>query len=66
MADKNKVTINPRFMHYNSKEADALLSEVENRSFLRDVTEDEYEALTKQEKENGDLYLLHEADEDES
>lgn len=64
MAD-NKVTINPRFMHYNSKEADALLSEVENRSFLRDVTEDEYEALSQEEKENGDLYLLREPDDEE-
>jgi len=64
MAD-NKVTINPRFIHYNSKEAQALLDEVRDRSFLRDVTEDEYEALTKEEKENGDLYLLHEPDDEE-
>ena len=64
MAD-NKVTVNPRYMRYNSKEADVLLAEVENRSFLRDVTEDEYESLTKAEKENGDLYLLHEDDEEE-
>ena len=64
MAD-NKVTVNPRFLHYNSKEAQALLDEVRDRSFLRDVTEDEYESLTKAEKENGDLYLLHDADEEE-
>lgn len=64
MAD-NKVTINPRFMHYNSKEAQALLDEVRDRSFLRDLTEDEYEALTQEEKENGDLYLLHETDDEE-
>ena len=59
----DKVTVNPRFMHYNSKEADALLSEVENRSFLRDMTEEQYDALSQEEKENGDLYLLHEPEE---
>jgi len=41
----------------------ALLEEVEHRSFLRDMTEEEYEALPKEEQQNGDLYLLHEADE---
>ncbi len=40
-----------------------LLDEVKERSFLRDMTEDEYEALAKAEKENGDLYLLHEQEE---
>lgn len=65
MAEKNKVTFNPRYMHYSSKEADALLSEVKNRSFFRDITEDEYESLTKEEQENGDLYLIHEADEED-
>lgn len=64
MAD-NKVTINPRFLHYNKNEVQTLLDEVRDRSFLRDVTEDEYESLTKAEQENGDLYLLYEADEEE-
>lgn len=63
MADK--VNVNPCFMHYNSKEAQALLDEVRDRSFLRDVTEEAYEALTKEEQENGDLYLLHEEEDEE-
>lgn len=62
MADKN-VNIQQRFLSYNSKEIQALLEEVEHRSFLRDMTEEEYETLPKEEQQNGDLYLLHEADE---
>ena len=61
---ENNVIINPRYMHYNSKQAQALLDQVQDRSFLRDMTEDEYEALPKSEQENGDLYLIHE-EEDE-
>lgn len=59
----NQVTINPRYLTYNKAEVQALLDEVKERSFLRDMTEDEYEALAKAEKENGDLYLLHEQEE---
>lgn len=63
MAD-NQTTVNPRYLKYNSKdEVQHLLEEVEKRSFFRDMTEDEYENLSKAEQENGDLYLLHESDE---
>ena len=62
MAD-NRVDVKPYYLAYNSKEAQALLEEVENRSFLRDMTEEEYEALSTEEQNNGDLYLLHEPDE---
>lgn len=62
MAD-SRVNITTRTLAYNSKEMQALLKEVEHRSFLRDMTEDEYENLSAAEQQNGDLYLLHEADE---
>ena len=62
MAD-SKVNITTGTLAYNSKEVQALLEEVEHRSFLRDMTEDEYENLSAAEQQNGDLYLLHEADE---
>lgn len=62
MAD-SRVNITTRTLTYNSKEMQALLEEVEHRSFLRDMTEDEYENLSAAEQQNGDLYLLHEADE---
>lgn len=57
---EQKLTVDPRFMTYDKHEVQALLDEVRERSFLRDVTEEEYETLTKAEKENGDLYLLYE------
>lgn len=59
----NSVTINQRALSYNKDEVQALLDTVRDRSFFRDMTEEEYETLSKAEKENGDLYLLHEADE---
>jgi len=62
MAD-SKVNITTGTLAYNSKEVQALLEEVQHRSFLRDMTEDEYENLSAAEQQNGDLYLLHEADE---
>lgn len=62
MAD-NKVYIDPRYLSYDKDDVQQLLDEVKNRSFLRDMTEDEYEALPTEEKENGDLYLLHEPEE---
>lgn len=64
MADNNKVNINPRYLTYNKDEVQALLDEVHGRSFLRDMTEDEYEALSKAEQENGDLYLLHDPEDE--
>ena len=36
--------LNPRYLSYNKQEAQDLIDEVHNRSFLRDMTEDEYEA----------------------
>lgn len=63
MAD-NKVNIDPRFLTYDKDAVQHLLDEVKDRSFLRDMTEAEYEALPKSEQENGDLYLLHEVEED--
>ena len=62
MAD-SRVTFKTGTLAYNSKEMQALLEEVEHRSFLRDMTEGEYENLSAAEQQNGDLYLLHEADE---
>ena len=62
MAEK-KVTVDPRYLGYDKDEVQALLDQVRDRSFLRDVTEDEYEALAKAEQENGDLYLLYEPEE---
>ncbi len=62
MAD-NKVYIDPRYLSYDKDDVQQLLDEVKNRSFLRDMTEDEYEALPTEEKENCDLYLLHEPEE---
>lgn len=62
MAD-SRVNITTGTLAYNSKEMQALLKEVEHRSFLRDMTEDEYENLSAAEQQNGDLYLLHETDE---
>ena len=62
MAD-SKVNITTGTLAYNSKEVQALLEEVQHRSFLRDMTEDEYENLSAAEQQNGDLYLLHETDE---
>lgn len=59
----NSVTINPQYLAYDKEEVEQLLEEVQNRSFFRDVTEDEYDALPKAEKENGDLYLLYEPEE---
>lgn len=64
MADNNKVNINPRYLTYNKDEVQALLDEVRDRSFLVDKTEDEYEALSKAEQENGDLYLLHDPEDE--
>lgn len=63
MAEKNKTTINPRYLSYDKAEVQHLLDEVHDRSFLRDMTEDEYDNLSKEDKENGDLYLLHEPEE---
>lgn len=60
----DKVNIDPRYISYNKDEVQHLLDEVKDRSFLRDMTEDEYEQLSKAEQENGDLYLLHEVIED--
>ena len=62
MAD-SRVNIRTGNLAYNSKEIQVLLEEVEHRSFLRDMTEDEYENLSAAEQQNGDLYLLHETDE---
>lgn len=59
----NEVTVDPRFLTYNKDEVQGLLDEVKNRSFLRDMTEDEYDALSEEEQENGDLYLLHDPEE---
>lgn len=59
MADK-KVIINPSYLEYDTPEVQRLLNEVRDRSFFRDMTEDEYNALTIAEQDNGDLYLLHE------
>lgn len=59
----NKVKVDPRYLGYDTSEVESLLDETKNRSFLVDITEDEYETLPKAEKENGNLYLLHEADE---
>ena len=59
----NEVTVDPRYLTYNKDEVQGLLDEVKNRSFLRDMTEDEYDALSKEEQENGDLYLLHDPEE---
>ena len=62
MADN--VTVTNRYLKYTNKdEVQHLLEEVENRSFFRDMTEEEYETLSKAEQENGDLYLLHESEE---
>lgn len=61
MADKVKV--NPRYLDKSKNEVQKLLDDVEGRSFLRDMTEDEYDALSKEEQENGDLYLLHDPEE---
>jgi hypothetical protein len=58
-----KVNIDPRFMTYNKDEVQHLLDEVHDRSFFRDVTEDEYESLSQEDKMNGDLYLLHDPEE---
>jgi len=60
----NQVTINPRYLTYNKDEVQNLLNEVRDRSFLRDMTEDEYDNLSQAEKENGDLYLLYEPEEE--
>jgi hypothetical protein len=57
-----KATTDPRFLRYDTDDVEHLLDEVRDRSFLHDITEDEYEQLSKEEKENGDLYLLHEND----
>jgi hypothetical protein len=59
----NEVTVDPRYLTYNKDEVQGLLDEVKNRSFLRDMTEDEYDALSEEEQENGDLYLLHDPEE---
>jgi len=58
----NKTTIDPRYLPYDTKDVEQLLNDVRDRSFFRDMTEDEYEQLPDEEKENGDLYLLHESD----
>lgn len=58
MAENNR-TVKKKFLTQPNKDAvQKLLDDVENRSFFRDVTEEEYEALPKSEKENGDLYLI--------
>lgn len=57
MADNVKV--NSRYLDMNKNEVQKLLDEVKSRSFLRDMTEEEYDALSKEEQENGDLYLIH-------
>lgn len=62
MAENNR-TVKKKFLTQPDKDAvQKLLDDVENRSFFRDVTEEEYEALSKAEKENGDLYLIIEED----
>lgn len=54
--------INPKFLSYTKDEVQKLLDDVNNRSFLVDLTEDEYEALPETEKKNGNLYLIKEDD----
>jgi hypothetical protein len=62
MAENNR-TVKKKYLTQPNKDAvQKLLDDVENRSFFRDVTEEEYEALSKSEKENGDLYLIIEED----
>lgn len=59
----DSVKVNSRYMSYNKDDVQNLLDEVKNRSFLRDMTEEQYEALSKEEKENGDLYLIYDPEE---
>lgn len=62
MAENNR-TVKKKYLTQPNKDAvQKILDDVENRSFFRDVTEEEYEALSKSEKENGDLYLIIEED----
>ena len=59
----NTVTVESRYMSYNKDDVQHLLDEVKNRSFFRDMTEEQYEALPKAQKENGDLYLIYDPEE---
>ena len=56
----SNVYVDPRYLTYNKEEVQRLLDDVNNRAFFVDVTEDEYEALTAEQKNNGDLYLIRE------
>jgi len=52
--------LNPKFLTYSKAQTQKLLDDVNGRSFLVDITEDEYDALTEAEKKNGNLYLIRE------
>jgi hypothetical protein len=54
-----KTVINQRTVNYDGNEVQRIFDEVANRSFFRDVTDSEYEALPTEVKNNGDLYLFH-------
>ncbi len=56
--------LNPKYLSYSKDQTQQLLDDVNGRSFFVDLTEDEYEALSEEEKNNGNLYLIKE-DEDE-
>ena len=62
MAANNR-TVNKKFLTQPDKDAvQVLLDDVEQRRFFVDITEDDYDALSDAEKENGDLYLIIEED----
>lgn len=59
MAGNNSRTVNKKYLTQPDKDTvQVLLDDVEQRRFFVDVTEEEYEALPKSEKENGNLYLI--------
>lgn len=56
--------ISKLFLTYTRKKIQELLDRVFHLDFFVDVTQEEYDALSEEAKNNGNLYLIHEEDEE--
>lgn len=58
-------TLSKKFLSYTKKQVQQLLDRVFHLDFLVDVTQEKYDALSETEKKNGNLYLIHDEEEEE-
>lgn len=58
-------TLSKKFLSYRKKQVQQLLDRVFHLDFLVDVTQEKYDALSETEKKNGNLYLIHDEEEEE-